>query len=51
MYLENCDTVLPMNKHTIVVSSSDSGMVGPALSAMIGNANTTLIAGAMCVTP
>src|ERR1700728_2768857 len=51
MYLENCDTVLPMNRQTIVASRNEIGMAGPALRAMIGNANRILAAGAMCVTP
>src|SRR6516225_6529284 len=51
MYLENCDTVFPMKKQTIVVSRNEIGMAGPALRAMIGNVNTTLIDGAMCVMP
>ena len=33
--------------HTIVVSRNEMGMVGPALRAMTGNANTTLIDGAI----
>src|SRR6267154_243903 len=51
MYLENWDTVLPMKKQTIVVSRNEIGMAGPALRAMIGNVNTMLIDGAMCVMP
>ena len=51
MYLENCDTVFPMKKQTIVVSRNEIGMSGPALRAMIGNVNTMLIDGAMCVMP
>ena len=51
MYLENCETVCPMNKQTIVVSRNEIGMAGPALSAMTGNVKTTLIDGAMCVMP
>ena len=51
MYLENCETVFPMKKHTIVVSRNEIGMAGPALSAMTGNVKTTLIDGAMCVMP
>ena len=30
MYLENCDTVLPMKKQTIVVRKNEIGMSGPA---------------------
>src|ERR1700683_3905766 len=51
MYWENCDTVLPMKKQTMVASRKESGISGPALRAMIGNVNTMLVAGAMCVTP
>src|ERR1700691_1706538 len=51
MYFENCETVFPIKRQTTVVSSSEIGMVGPALRAMIGNANTTLVAGAIWVTP
>src|ERR1700675_3243823 len=51
MYLENCDTVLPMKTQTMVVSKNESGMAGPAFRAIIGNANSMLAAGAMCVTP
>src|ERR1035437_5854568 len=51
MYFENCDTVLPMKKQTIVVSRKEMSMSGPALSAMIGNVNTMLSDGAMCVMP
>ena len=51
MYLENCATVFPMKKHTIVVSRSEIGMPGPASRAMIGKVNTMLPAGAMCVMP
>ena len=51
MYLENCETVFAMKKHTMVVSRNEIGIVGPALSAMIGNVKTTLIDGAMCVMP
>src|SRR5580693_5709333 len=51
MYLENCETVCPMNKQTIVVSRNEIGMAGPALRAMIGNVKTILIDGAMCVMP
>src|SRR5580658_10447832 len=40
-----------MKKQTTVASRNDSGISGPALSAMIGNVNTMLVAGAMCVTP
>ena len=40
-----------MKTHTIVVSRNEMGMVGPALRAMTGNVNTTLIDGAMCVMP
>src|SRR5579864_6518217 len=51
MYRENCDTVFPIKKQTMVASSSESGISGPALRAMIGKVNTMLVAGAMCVTP
>jgi hypothetical protein len=51
MYRENWETVLAMKTHTIVVSRNEIGMSGPALRAMIGNVNTTLIDGAMCVMP
>ena len=51
MYFENWDTVFPMKKQTIVVRKNEIGMAGPALSAMIGNVNTMLIDGAMCVIP
>src|ERR1700722_968470 len=51
MYLENCDTVLPMKKQTIVVRKNEIGMSGPAFSAMTGNVNTMLSDGAMCVMP
>ena len=51
MYLENCDTVFPMKKQTIVVRKNEIGMAGPALRAMIGNVKTMLIDGAMCVMP
>src|ERR1700733_11350411 len=51
MYWENCDTVFPMKKQTMVASRKESGISGPALRAMIGNVNTMLVAGAMCVTP
>src|SRR6516225_5336127 len=51
MYLENCDTVFPMKKQTIVVRKNEIGIAGPALRAMIGNVNTMLIDGAMCVMP
>ena len=51
MYFENCDTVLPMKKQTIVVRRNEMGMSGPALAAMTGNVNTMLIDGAMCVIP
>ena len=51
MYRENCATVLPMKKQTIVDSSNESGMSGPACRAMIGNVKTMLVAGAICVTP
>jgi hypothetical protein len=51
MYRENSETVFPMKKQTIVAKRNESGMTGPALNAMIGNVNTTLVAGAMCVTP
>ena len=37
-------------KQMIVASRNESGMTGPALRAMMGNVNTTLVAGAMCVT-
>ena len=47
MYLENCDTVFPMKKQTIVVRKNEIGMVGPAFRAMIGNVKTMLIDGAM----
>jgi hypothetical protein len=40
-----------MKTHTIVVSRNEMGMSGPALRAMTGNVNTTLIDGAMCVMP
>src|SRR5579862_1653212 len=40
-----------MKMHTIVVSKNEMGMSGPALRAMTGNANTTLIDGAMWVMP
>ena len=51
MYRENCETVFAMKMHTIVVSRNEMGMVGPALRAMTGNVNTTLIDGAMCAMP
>jgi hypothetical protein len=51
MYRENWDTVFPIKKQTIVASSNESGISGPALRAMIGKVNTMLVAGAMCVTP
>ncbi len=51
MYFENCDTVFPMKKQTIVVRKNEIGIAGPALRAMIGNVNTMLIDGAMCVIP
>ena len=40
-----------MKKQTIVARRNESGISGPALRAMIGNVNTILVAGAMCVTP
>jgi hypothetical protein len=39
-----------MNRQTIVASSSEIGIVGPALRAMIGKVKMTLLAGAMWVT-
>jgi len=50
-YLENCETVFAMKKHTIVVRKNEIGMAGPALSAMTGNVKTTLIEGAIWVMP
>jgi hypothetical protein len=35
----------------IVENRNDRGITGPALRAMIGNVNTILVAGAICVTP
>ena len=51
MYLENCETVLPMNRQTIVVSRNEIGMAGPALAAISGNVKTMFSDGAMCVIP
>src|SRR5579863_8172709 len=38
-----------MKRQTMVARSSEIGITGPALSAMMGNAKTTLLAGAMWV--
>jgi hypothetical protein len=47
MYRENSETVFAMSRQTIVVRRKEIGIAGPALSAMIGKVNTTLVAGAM----
>jgi hypothetical protein len=36
-----------MKRQTIVVRRNEMGIAGPAFIAMIGNVNTTLVAGAM----
>src|SRR5579871_35268 len=51
MYRENSETVLPIKKHTMVVRKKETGISGPALAAMMGKVNTTLVAGAMWVMP
>ena len=51
MYLENSATVFAIKKHTIVASSNEIGMSGPAWRAISGNVNTMLVAGAMWVMP